>query len=153
MQISGPITSLAPLATGHPVGLPEPTPKTPPHKRVSEPVRAQTSTGFEQGKKPADFWRAATGQPNPQTHIAPPSLMQLRITQMLDDQVKAQQETAEVTDPASPENTAQSDGPEADEPEAPIMSSAELDKAAERQINAVKGYSAMERSSVFNTLP
>lgn len=153
MRISGPITSLAPLATGHTVGLPEPTPKTPPHKRVSEPARAQTATGFEQGQKPADFWRAATGQPNPQTHIAPPSLMQLRITQMLDNQVKAQQETAEVTDPASPESTAQSDGPEADEPEAPIMSSAELDKAAERQINAVKGYSAMERSSVFNTLP
>ena len=84
--------------------------------------------------------------------------MQLRITQMLDDQVKAQQQTAEVTDPASPESTAQSDDPAADEPAAPIMGSAEQDsaeqdKAAERQINAVKGYSAMERSSVFNTLP
>lgn len=100
MHIAGPNSWLAPLATGHPLGLPAAPRKPAPHLRVTPPPQFQKSSGFDQGQSPAAFWRASAGTPNPDTHIAPPSIMQIKISQMLDTQARAQQDRAA---PAGPE--------------------------------------------------
>lgn len=41
------------------------------------------------GHPPAMFWRAARGEPDPLLHEAPPSIVQLKITQVLDAQAAA----------------------------------------------------------------
>lgn len=155
MVLSGPNTWIAPLATGHPAGLPK-TPKKPlPHTRVTAPGGGDAMAGFMQGQDPTNFWRAASGQPDPATHIAPPSIMQMKITQMLDDQA---QDQARIADPQAPEpateaeqsaeapktrDVADSDQSErTPEPDAASAPQAPYDPAE-----------AIARSSVFSTLP
>ncbi|SDJ00545.1 hypothetical protein [Salipiger marinus] len=103
MQFPGVPATVAPFATGHPSGLP--AAPTPPARETvvqpaSKPLPADPEPG---GLPPSSFWRTLSGLPDPRNHSAPPSIMQLRITAILDEQVEhlreAEPETA--TDPAS----------------------------------------------------
>lgn len=56
------------------------------------------------GQAPDKFWRAARGEPDPATHIAPPSIMQLKISKLLEEQAPQTEDdplpSAEDTGPA-----------------------------------------------------
>ncbi|NDW57671.1 hypothetical protein G0P98_14290 [Yangia sp. PrR004] len=61
-----------------------------------QPVKEQSTTDTDQGgeygadgQPPASFWRSLTGMPDPSSHVAPPSIMQLRITALLEEQAEA----------------------------------------------------------------
>ncbi|WP_299936535.1 hypothetical protein [uncultured Pelagimonas sp.] len=107
MQLTGPSLWIAPLATGHPHGLPgakrqeKPTTKVQPLDQARNPDAALT-----RGQTPGNFWKAVNGEPIPDDHIAPPTIMQLKISQMLDEQAQEMEATAppafEVTSPEHP---------------------------------------------------
>ena len=81
----------APVTTGHPFGLPESGMRTRSTARV--PVVSEQSssdTGFMQEKSPTRYWRAAGETPEPENHCPPPSILQLKISAMLDEQAEAQ---------------------------------------------------------------
>ena len=93
MQLAGPTLWTAPLATGHPLGLPGIQKPTPPHQRVQPTAQSRNPDAtMSDGQPPAKFWRAASGEPDPATHLAPPSIMQIKISQMLDEQANEQAE-------------------------------------------------------------
>ncbi|MBO9467748.1 hypothetical protein J7443_21130 [Tropicibacter sp. R15_0] len=100
MQPTGPSLWIAPLATGHPHGLPgakrpeKPTTKVQPLDQARNPDAALT-----RGQTPGNFWKAVNGEPIPEEHIAPPSIMQLKISQILDEQAQE----LEATTPAMAE--------------------------------------------------
>ncbi len=83
MHIPLSLTAIAPQATGHPLSLPRDPHPPPPGTRVS-PLRAAPDTSL-QAQTPETFWRRMSGLPDPETHVAPPSIMQIRIEQMLQD--------------------------------------------------------------------
>ncbi|WP_143595895.1 hypothetical protein [Tropicibacter naphthalenivorans] len=41
---------------------------------------------MREGQSAEKFWRSASGLPDPDSHMAPPSIMQIKISQMLDQQ-------------------------------------------------------------------
>ncbi|KMK66505.1 hypothetical protein [Puniceibacterium sp. IMCC21224] len=77
----------APQTTGHPLGLPATTPLPSTSRKVA-PVNQQSTsdTGLEQDKSTARLWFEAQGRPDPATHIAPPSITQLKIIALLSEQ-------------------------------------------------------------------
>lgn len=83
MQIPIPLITVAPQATDHPLALPR-TPQTPPPSVRVTPPRASTDTSFLP-QPPDGFWRRMNGDPDPENHLAPPSIMQIKIEQMLED--------------------------------------------------------------------
>lgn len=107
MQIAGPSLWIAPLATGHPHGLPgakrpdKPTTKVQPLDQSRHPDAA-----LARHHAPEHFWKAANGDPLPDEHIAPPTIMQLKISQMLNEQAQdlqtATPKTADDFDPLMP---------------------------------------------------
>ena len=50
-----------------------------------------------QGQSPAQFWRSSNGGIDPDQHVAPPSIMQIKISQMLDAQ-DVQEDAQELQD-------------------------------------------------------
>jgi hypothetical protein len=66
---------------------------------------------------PAQFWRRLNG-PDPASHIAPPSIMQIKISQMLDAQADGAEEPSEEADPL-PEAEPPGQGPASTAPENP----------------------------------
>ncbi len=107
MQLTGPSLWIAPLATGHPHGLPgakrqeKPTTKVQPLDQARNPDAALT-----RGQTPGNFWKAVNGEPIPDDHVAPPTIMQLKISQMLDEQAQEMEAMAssdvDVTPPEHP---------------------------------------------------
>ena len=89
MHLAGPTSWIAPLATGHPLGLPQDPRKNHPPQRVSAVPDGQLPSTFDKGQTPASFWRVIAGKPDPASHVAPPSIMQLEISRLLDDQAQA----------------------------------------------------------------
>ncbi|MBN9890434.1 hypothetical protein [Salipiger abyssi] len=90
MQFTGVPPAVAPLATGHPLGLPA-VPDGPARETKVQPVSEQARTGTDgetSGQPPADFWRGLTGLPNPAKHVAPPSIMQIKISAILEEQAE-----------------------------------------------------------------
>ncbi|WP_146585611.1 hypothetical protein [Puniceibacterium confluentis] len=79
----------APLSTGHPFGLPDVNSRT---KSVTHvPAVTQQSfgdTGSTQEKSPTRFWKPVGGKGDDQHHVAPPSIIQLKISEMLDRQAQ-----------------------------------------------------------------
>ncbi|SNR27866.1 hypothetical protein [Puniceibacterium sediminis] len=79
----------APVSTGHPFGLPETSAQTKSVTRVTAVTQQSSSdTDMMQEKSPTQFWRAAGGEPDPTTHVAPPSIIQLKISAMLTKQAE-----------------------------------------------------------------
>lgn len=94
MQVSGLALYLAPWSTGHPQGLPEAQKKSNKVIKVQAIEEARNpELSLNAGTAaPTDFWRKANGDPDPNAHNAPPSIMQIKITQMLEEQARAMQE-------------------------------------------------------------
>jgi hypothetical protein len=94
MQVSGLALYLAPWSTGHPQGLPEAQRKSNKVTKVQaiDEARNPELSLNAGGAAPTDFWRKANGDPDPNAHNAPPSIMQIKITQMLEEQALALEE-------------------------------------------------------------
>ncbi|GGG87196.1 hypothetical protein GCM10011415_42140 [Salipiger pallidus] len=91
MQFPG-LSQTAPLATGHPQGLPAVNNQPPPVTKV-QPVSELAKSGADPqsdpgGQPPNSFWRTLSGMPDPSKHVAPPSMMQIRIARILEEQAK-----------------------------------------------------------------
>ncbi|MDO6587267.1 hypothetical protein Q4543_17275 [Salipiger sp. 1_MG-2023] len=118
MQFPSLTQFLAPLATGHPQGLPAVQSEPARISRV-QPVKEQASTGTQTGtdQDPSAESRQMVARQSSQ-RISPPSVMQIRIAQMLQDQAdKMQSESASAPKPADPQpQTAQTPDEPAPEP-------------------------------------
>lgn len=79
----------APVSTGHPFGLPETSAQTKSVTRVPAVTQQSSSdTGMMQEKSPNQYRGSSSGQPDPETHVAPPSIMQLKISAILTKQAE-----------------------------------------------------------------
>ena len=113
MQFPGVPAAVAPFATGHPTGLPA-APTPPARETVVQPASRPLPAGPEPGGlPPSSFWRTLSGLPDPRNHSAPPSIMQLRITAILDEQVEQLREAEpdSTADPTSPAPNNREDPP------------------------------------------
>ena len=135
MQMTGISSAVAPLATGHPLGLPASPPSSAVETKV-QPIAQQAQTGTDPdpgGEPPSSFWRGLTGLPDPAKHVAPPSIMQIRIAALLQEQAEQlvslapdapEPESAPASTPASDDGAAQAyTGPERSRQE-PVFPSA-----------------------------
>ena len=85
MQISLPTSPAAPLVSGHPFGLPAAPARSPDPKRVEATDAASSGNlGARRTPAPSAEEELAKVLENPGDHIAPPSIMQLRIAALLD---------------------------------------------------------------------
>ncbi len=146
----------APLSTGHSFGLPETGVQVKSVTRVAAVSKQSFSdTGMMQEKSPPPFSRPATGQRGASTNVAPPSIMQLKISELLNTQAQNLAGQAAEADP------------EVDsEPEAPELVSRdpeETEKPKERAPNQhqaivksgyaqVSGLSGEESPALENTV-
>lgn len=91
MQLAGLSYLSAPQVTGHPHALPGAPEKKPPLAEV-QPIldarRPETQLGRN---SPRTFYFAVQNEPDPVAHNPPPSIMQIKISQMLQDQVVGEQ--------------------------------------------------------------
>ncbi len=89
-MLTGTTMGSSPLWTGQPFGpqaaqeQPNPDQWVPPITQARDP-----DAQLNHGQPPTRFWRLVGGGPDPATHIAPPSIVQIRITQLLNDQAPA----------------------------------------------------------------
>ncbi|KUF09297.1 hypothetical protein AVJ23_18780 [Pseudoponticoccus marisrubri] len=60
-------------------------------------------TAESASRRPSRFWPAANGEPDPETHVAPPSIMQIKITQLLTEQADARAPEQDGDRPAPPD--------------------------------------------------
>ena len=123
MQLTGVPQVVAPLATGHPLGLPGAPVRTAEETKV-QPVKEQSTTDTDHGadhgtdgQPPTGFWRSLTGLPDPANHVAPPSIMQIRISALLEEQAEAL--LKELRDKAIARIAVESPPPAQTEPTAP----------------------------------
>ncbi|GGA05423.1 MULTISPECIES: hypothetical protein [Salipiger] len=93
MQFTGVSHAVAPLATGHPQGLPA-TPDGPPAETRVQPISEQAKAGTGSNDAPG-------GQPEPKAHTAPPSIMQIKISALLEQQARSLQEDRRANGPDS----------------------------------------------------
>ncbi|MBS0125360.1 hypothetical protein [Thetidibacter halocola] len=163
MKLVGIPAWYAPHSTGHPLGLPEPARKPPSVTVKPIAKRSDPDATLSDGKPPLQFWRSAGGEPDPATHVAPPTIMQLKISRMLEDQAKGMAETAEpVSDkrdaPPEPAPAMQTEGAQGEGPQRPEREKhsprTEADAPrAEQNRDAYEVAASLSRSSVFRTLP
>ncbi|EPX85611.1 hypothetical protein [Salipiger mucosus] len=104
--------AVAPLATGHPLGLPATQERTSPATRVQPAAReaAADNNPGTGGQPPGAARRDASGDPDPEPHSAPPSIMQIKITAMLEEQAEALRGTAPDTAETQPGDARASPG-------------------------------------------
>ncbi|WP_149757520.1 hypothetical protein [Roseivivax sediminis] len=85
MQITTPAVPAAPIVSGHPFGLPGVPPRSPDPRRVEAATDSQTADNMPDRQpaagSPSDKLEAALDDPG--DHVAPPSIMQLRISALL----------------------------------------------------------------------
>lgn len=159
MQIAGPSLWIAPLATGHPHGLPgvkrpeKQSTKVQPLDQSRNPDAA-----LARHQAPENFWKAANGDPVPEDHIAPPTIMQLKISQMLDEQAQEMEATLPIqnseADPQQPAKATEM--PQVDD--GSKGQSAELSKhppspATTKPLPAYDEVASISRNEVLSTLP
>jgi hypothetical protein len=87
MQVTATPLLTAPQLTGHPQGLPD-VPRDPASETRVKPIAdaRDPEAGLREGQAPAKFWRAVNGEPDPDANTAPPSIMQIAISRMLEEQ-------------------------------------------------------------------
>ncbi|WP_375258493.1 hypothetical protein [Citreimonas sp.] len=113
MQFSITTLSMAPMITGHPLGLPEGkrTTKSPLEiKPITK--RGDVDTAVANARTPAEFRRAVSGKPE-HDRAAPPSMLQIRISQLLAEEI-APPQPGEVRENAArdqPKDPAVTDAP------------------------------------------
>jgi hypothetical protein len=178
MQIAGFTWFHAPLVTGHPLGLPQTRPATAPVLRVT-PVTGSDSARHRTEAAPV-IWHPVKGAQDQCRHTPPPSIVQIRISRILNDQASG----SATTDPHAPEaphmalaGTAEgraSDGservflpfesrrPAPDEDPGALLIVMAPDGGARpngtteipsRPLPAYEETASLSRSAVFNTLP
>ncbi|WP_425074956.1 hypothetical protein [Sagittula sp. S175] len=107
MQLAGLSYLSAPQVTGHPLGLPGAPVKKPSIPEV-QPIldsrRPETQLG---SGSPRTFYYAVQGEVDPVKHNPPPSIMQIKISQMLQDQALGTGSDEKVP---APEKVANTDG-------------------------------------------
>jgi hypothetical protein len=156
MKLVGIPAWYAPHSTGHPLGLPEPARKPSPVTVKPIAKRSDPDATLSDGKPPMQFWRSGSGDPDPATHVAPPTIMQIKISRMLADQASGLAETAEPAKDkhdAHPEQaaTVETDGTQDD---GPVRPERETDTPrADRDRDAYEVAANLSRNSVFRTLP
>lgn len=157
---------LAPLATGHPYGLPADQRGTSLDKRVQPIGPSQDSNTTSTRGEPQPFLRASHGRVPAQTpqedHVAPPSIMQIKILQMLDEQASKIDEDADNPDEDKPEADPTKPEPTATHPEAAATGAREGAVTDQTRTSAadskpsLPGYedaARLSRKAVFSTLP
>ncbi|MDU8911182.1 hypothetical protein [Aestuariicoccus sp. MJ-SS9] len=84
MYVPPAYTGIAPLTPG----LSPDRPTDAVHTETPDAVKPvpETAETILETKSPADFWRVPNGGTDPDTHTAPPSIMQLKILEILDQQ-------------------------------------------------------------------
>jgi hypothetical protein len=105
----------APQVTGHPFGLPAPKEPVADVQKVQPILDARhPETQLGNQNPPSEFWRLVQGEPDPLTHEGPPSIMQIKISQMLNDQATEMAiAEARKTGPETPVAASSVDDPEA----------------------------------------
>ncbi len=104
MQFLVPPLLSAPLVTGHPQGLPGDQPDPMEQTRVQPVSDARDPEArMKEGQSPTQFWAAVNGKPDPDNHTAPPSIMQITISRMLDEQNPARKREVEAPPVEEPE--------------------------------------------------
>ncbi len=100
MQFTGVLPSLAPLATGHPHGLPAPADGPPTVTRV-QPVAEQANIGTDAGTdhEPPREARLLQARQK-ESHSAPPSVVQIRIAKLLQEQAEKMVTERDTVQPA-----------------------------------------------------
>ena len=112
--------SLAPVVTGHPLGLPEPRRALPPQIEI-KPVakRGDTSTGLLQPRMPGTLWPVGQGKTDG-GHAAPPTMLQMLISHLLEEMREADNDASESVastddgDDAEPDHQFSTDEPPTD---------------------------------------
>lgn len=132
MHFAGPTSWIAPLATGHPLGLPALS-KQPQSQQKVQPPNASRGMGrmMSDGQPPPQPGNPRRELPDPATHVAPPTIMQLKISQILDDQALKIREAPEEAQPEQ----GRKDGADDTTPRAATPTQAE---------EAVRGYEALD---------
>ncbi|MEN9060329.1 hypothetical protein [Ponticoccus litoralis] len=95
MQVSGISSLSAPQGSGDPALSSGAGADSTERTKVLPVVGMRDPETQRSAGPPAQFWRTLNGGPDPATHIAPPSIMQIKITQMLDEQAIATKDTGE----------------------------------------------------------
>lgn len=98
MKIPALAVAVAPLSLGSATGGQEndPTATSDPKRITPITKRGEPNVDMRLGMTPESFWRtAAAGAPDPANHTAPPSVMQIRISQLLDAQASRLEEKTE----------------------------------------------------------
>lgn len=159
MQIAGPSLWIAPLATGHPHGLPGAKRSEKQSTKVQPLDQSHdTDAALARHQAPENFWKAVNGEPVPEDHVAPPTIMQLKISQMLDEQAQ-EMETSPLSSNTKEESpipvvsteVTQTQPNEIDEQvQSPDQSPLPAPKPP---LRAYDEAASMSRSSVFSTLP
>ncbi|SDY41210.1 hypothetical protein SAMN05444340_107137 [Citreimonas salinaria] len=87
MQFSITTLSMAPMITGHPLGLPEAKRATKsPYEIKPIAKRGDIDSAIADARTPAEFRRAVSGRPT-DDQAAPPSMLQIRISQLLAEEI------------------------------------------------------------------
>lgn len=156
MQISGIPTWYAPQTTGHPLGLPEAQPRAAEKTRVVPITKRSDSNALSsEGRPPEQFWRATDGDSTPTDHVAPPSIMQIRISRMLEEQASTLQteDASALPEPEdnAPVHTAEDAKAKGDSPSDDSM--ARDARPAPLALPAYEESASLSRNAVLSTLP
>lgn len=106
MQFSITTLAMAPMITGHPLGLPEAKRSTKSPFEI-KPIskRGDIDTAIADARTPAEFRRAVSGRPHAD-QAAPPSMLQIRISQLLAEETKPSQPSEDPAEAADDTDTA-----------------------------------------------
>lgn len=147
MQVTKPPTLTAPQVTGHPQGLPGDRPAPDEQTKVKPIADARNPDArLNDGVAPTKFWSAANGKPDPDANTAPPSIMQITISRMLDEQ--SPRKTAPAPTDVDADSAPPTDAPKATEADTGADMTMDA-PAPDDQSDAPKD----ARKSVLSTLP
>lgn len=111
---------------------------------------------LREGQAPSQFWSAANGEPDPTSNIAPPSILQITISRLLDaqrpDPLVSADDTPDATDTEAPKISG--DTPPSDDPRLNLHQTDRKppDSQASDDLQSADGANDA-RNSVFSTLP
>ncbi|MFZ7093264.1 hypothetical protein [Primorskyibacter sp. 2E233] len=106
MLLAGPTPWIAPLATGHPLGLPGAEKPNSTQQRVQPLAQSRDAEGaLTRGRPTTVLWQPSGSEPDADTHVAPPSIMQIKILQMLSEQADKRAEDSPETESEDTKNS------------------------------------------------
>lgn len=141
MQVNVPTSKTTSQPTGQLQGLPDKRTASPEQAKVKPIADARNPEAeLKEGLVPTKFWRAAIGKPDPSANAAPPSIMQITISRMLDAQ-----NTGKAPATIDQHSTSTSDSVSSDKrPHGPEVKTLSVGHSAE---------GSEDRRSILSTLP